>query len=85
MNARRAEVVVRVELPGIEPLIWRRVRVAQFATFKELHEILPRMMGVMGSKGIRFKSHQSRSAQLHTIASWGRMRRRWQAIDSAIC
>ncbi len=45
VKSQRTDVVLRVELLGIEPLIWRRVRVGQALTLKELHEVLQRVMG----------------------------------------
>jgi pRiA4b ORF-3-like protein len=45
VKTRRADVVLRVELLGIEPLIWRRLRVDQSVTFQALHEVLQRVMG----------------------------------------
>jgi len=40
-----AAAVLRVELLDIEPLIWRRIRVARSATFKQLHDILQIVLG----------------------------------------
>lgn len=40
-----ATAVLRIELLNIEPLIWRRVRVARSASFKQLHEILQVVLG----------------------------------------
>ena len=44
-RSRRTDIVLRVELLGIEPLIWRRVRVAPSGSLKALHDILQRVMG----------------------------------------
>jgi hypothetical protein len=38
-------VVLRIELEGVEPLIWRRVRVVPAVTLRRLHEILQIVMG----------------------------------------
>ena len=40
-----ALVILRVELLGIEPLIWRRVRVPGAMTLRELHGVLQTVMG----------------------------------------
>lgn len=45
MRTRRADIVLRVELLGIEPLIWRRVRVASSTSLKQLHDLLQLVMG----------------------------------------
>jgi hypothetical protein len=37
--------VLRIELLGIKPLIWRRIRVDRSVTFKQLHEILQIALG----------------------------------------
>lgn len=44
---RKAEsaVILRVELFGIEPLIWRRVRVPSAMTLRDLHAVVQRVMG----------------------------------------
>lgn len=42
---QRNDIVLRVELLGIEPLIWRRVRVASTTSLKQLHHILQLVMG----------------------------------------
>lgn len=44
-KTRATDVVLRVELLGIEPLIWRRVRVDQAVTLKHMHEILQIVIG----------------------------------------
>jgi hypothetical protein len=41
----QAVVVLRVELLGIEPLIWRRVRVPAAMTLRDLHGVLQTVMG----------------------------------------
>ncbi|MGE3595784.1 MAG: plasmid pRiA4b ORF-3 family protein [Dehalococcoidia bacterium] len=43
-SAQRA-VVIRVELFGIEPLVWRRVRVMPSTTLAALHRVLQVVMG----------------------------------------
>jgi hypothetical protein len=40
-----ATAILRIELPEIDPLIWRRVRVNRDVTFKQLHEILQIALG----------------------------------------
>ena len=45
VKTRGANVVLRVELLGIEPLIWRRVRVASSTRLKQLHDVLQLVMG----------------------------------------
>jgi|SRR5579862_1454691 len=44
-KSRSADIVLRVELLGIEPLIWRRVRVASSTSLKQLHDVLQLVMG----------------------------------------
>ncbi len=44
-----AMAVLRVELLDLEPLIWRRVRVARSLTLEQLHEILQIVMGWQNS------------------------------------
>jgi hypothetical protein len=38
-------IVLRVELLGIEPLVWRRVRVLATMTLRALHDVLQTVMG----------------------------------------
>jgi hypothetical protein len=44
-NKASATAVLRIELLDIDPLIWRRVRVARGVTLKQLHEILQTVLG----------------------------------------
>jgi hypothetical protein len=41
----QSAVILRVELLGIEPLVWRRVRVPAAMTLRELHSVLQVVMG----------------------------------------
>jgi hypothetical protein len=56
--ARKAlpTAVFRVELLGIKPLIWRRVRVERSVTFKQLHETLQVVMGWQNSHLHEFRA-----------------------------
>jgi len=40
-----AIVILRIELHGMEPLIWRRVRVPSAMTLRDLHAVVQRVMG----------------------------------------
>jgi len=51
-----AHVVLRIELLEIEPLIWRRVRVAPSASFKRLHDILQIALGWQNSHLHEFRA-----------------------------
>lgn len=42
---KNRSLVLRVELVGVEPLVWRRVRVAPGVTLAELHRVLQVAMG----------------------------------------
>ncbi len=55
-KSRRTDVVLRLELLGIEPLIWRRIRVAPAVTFKRLHDILQLVMGWQDSHLHEFRA-----------------------------
>ena len=55
-TSRRADIVLRVELLGIEPLIWRRVRIASSISFKQLHDILQLVMGWQDSHLHEFRA-----------------------------
>jgi hypothetical protein len=48
--------VLRVELLNIDPLIWRRVRVARTTSFKQLHEILQIVLGWQDSHLHEFRA-----------------------------
>jgi hypothetical protein len=51
-----ATAVFRIELLDVEPLIWRRIRVARSATFKELHDILQIVLGWQDSHLHEFRA-----------------------------
>ena len=55
-RATSATAVLRIELLEIEPLIWRRVRVARSESFKRLHEIFQIVLGWQDSHLHEFRA-----------------------------
>ena len=55
-KTRRADAVLRIELLDIEPLIWRRVRVARSVTLERLNEILQIVLGWQNSHLHEFRA-----------------------------
>ena len=51
-----ATAVLRIELIEIEPLIWRRVRVARSESFKRLHDIFQIVLGWQDSHLHEFRA-----------------------------
>lgn len=57
-RSQRTDIVLRVELLGIEPLIWRRLRVASSTSLKQLHDILQQVMGWQDSHLHEFRADE---------------------------
>ena len=59
-------VILRIELEGIEPLIWRRVAVRTVMSLSELHRVIQVVMGWRNCHLWQFEAGEEEIRNAHT-------------------